>query len=114
MDNLQVHMTDATCYESYIRYPTDIKLLWEALSRLYPQMCSMYKNLGLRKPRCKYDKLYLRYFGYSKKRKRRHIETRVLKRSLLHLLNKLIGLTDTVIKRAKPCSRFHKRYSTIR
>ena len=114
MDNLQVHITDATCYESYIRYPTDIKLLWESVSWLYPQMCTMYNNLGLRKPRSKYDKLFFRYFGYSKKRKRRHVETRVLKRSLLHLLNKLIGLTDTVIKRAKPCSRFHKRYSTIR
>ena len=114
MEHLQVHMTDATCYESYIRYPTDVKLLWEAVSWLYPQMCSMYKSLGLRKPRCKYDKLLLRYFGYSKKRKRRHVETRVLKRSLLHLLNKLIVLTDSVIKGAKPCSRFHKRYSTIR
>jgi len=66
MEYLQVHMTDATCYESYIRYPTDIKLLWEAVSWLYPQMCTMYKNLGLRKPRSKYDKLFLRYFGYSK------------------------------------------------
>ena len=27
MDNQQIDMTDATCYESYIRYPTNIKLL---------------------------------------------------------------------------------------
>ena len=53
MDNLQVHMTDATCYESYIRYPTDIKLLWEAISWLYPHMCRIYKSLGLYKPQSK-------------------------------------------------------------
>lgn len=118
MDNLQVHMTDATCYESYIRYPTDMKLLWEAVSWLYPHMCRIYKTLGLRKPRSKYDKQARRYLGYSKKRKRRQREPRVLKRSLLHLLGKLIGLTDAVLKIKSPelclSSRFHKRYSILR
>jgi Transposase domain (DUF772). len=117
MENLQVHMTDATCYESYIRYPTDVKLLWEAVSWLYPQMCAIYKSLGLRKPRTKYDKQSRRYHVYSKKRNRRQTETCVLKRSLLHLLNKLIGLTNDVIKnqtgRIELSSRFYKRYSII-
>lgn len=31
LDNLSVLMTDATCYESHLRYPTSIKLLWEAV-----------------------------------------------------------------------------------
>ena len=118
MNNLQIHMTDATCYESYIRYPTDVKLLWESVSWLYPQMCAIYKSSGLRKPKTKYDKQSRRYLVYSKKRKRRQVETRVLKRSLLHLLNKLIGLTNTVVKthssQIKLSPRFHKRYSVIR
>ena len=118
MENLQVHMTDATCYESYIRYPTDVKLLWEAISWLHPHICAIYKSLGLNKPRSKYDKQSKRYLAYSKKRKRRQTETRVLKRSLLHLLNKLIGLTDTVLKqypgKIKLNPRFHKRYAVIR
>ena len=29
LDNLHVCMTDATCYESHMRFPTDMKLLWE-------------------------------------------------------------------------------------
>ena len=118
MENLQVHMTDATCYESYIRYPTDVKLLWEAISWLHPHMCAIYKSLGLNKPRSKYDKQAKKYLAYSKKRKRRQSETRVLKRSLLHLLNKLIGLTDAVLKQypgqIKLSPRFHKRYAVIR
>ena len=28
LDNLHVCMTDATCYESHMRFPTDMKLLW--------------------------------------------------------------------------------------
>ena len=118
MNNLQIHMTDATCYESYIRYPTDVKLLWEAVSWLYPGMCILYKSLGLRKPKTKYKKQSVRYLHYSKKRKRKQVETRILKRSLLHLLNKLIGLTDVVLKERtkgiKLSPRFHKRYSVIR
>lgn len=29
MENLDTMYTDATCYESEMRYPTDAKLLWE-------------------------------------------------------------------------------------
>ena len=111
-------MTDATCYESYLRFPTDMKLLWEAVSWLHPHMCSIYKSMKLKKPRSKFDKQSQRYPGYSKKRKRRQTETRVLKRSLLHLLNKLIGLTDNVIKgyskQIKLSPRFYKRYTVIK
>lgn len=28
-------MSDATCYESHLRYPTDIKLMWECCEWLY-------------------------------------------------------------------------------
>ena len=118
MDNTQILMSDATCYVSYIRYPTDIKLLWEAVEWLYHHMCCICKSLKLRKPRCKYDKQSKRYHSSGKKRKRGQTETRVLKRSLLHLLNKLIGLTDDVLmqyaKRLQLGSRFRKRYAVIR
>ena len=61
MDNQQIDMTDATCYESYIRYPSNIKLLWESVEWLYSKMCHAYKKLGQRKPRTKYDKQAFRY-----------------------------------------------------
>ena len=31
LENLHVCMTEATCYESHMRFPTDMKLLWECL-----------------------------------------------------------------------------------
>ncbi|MEM9830371.1 MAG: transposase [Bacteroidota bacterium] len=33
----QVMKVDATCYESYIRYPSDVKLLWECCQWVYAQ-----------------------------------------------------------------------------
>ena len=32
MKNLETFYTDATCYESDMRYPTDQKLLWECVA----------------------------------------------------------------------------------
>ena len=35
LENLHVCMTDATCYESHLRFPTDVKLLWEGIVWLH-------------------------------------------------------------------------------
>ena len=35
LENLHVCMTDATCYESHLRFPTDVKLLWEGIAWLH-------------------------------------------------------------------------------
>jgi len=39
--------TDATCYESEVRYPTDQKLLWESVHWNYHQMKMIYKWLKI-------------------------------------------------------------------
>ena len=39
MENLDTMYTDATCYESEMRYPTDPKLLWEGIEKGYETMC---------------------------------------------------------------------------
>ena len=39
MKNLDTLYIDATCYESAMRYPTDAKLLWECIEKVYPMMC---------------------------------------------------------------------------
>ncbi len=35
LENLHACMTDATCYESHLRFPTDVKLLWEGIVWLH-------------------------------------------------------------------------------
>lgn len=54
LENLHVCMTDATCYESHMRFPTDMKLLWESIEWLYRHICRHCMVLGIRRPRNKY------------------------------------------------------------
>ena len=71
LDNLHVCMTDATCYESHMRFPTDMKLLWESLEWLYRHICRHCRELGIRRPRNKYRNVAESYLSYCRKRKRR-------------------------------------------
>ena len=83
-------MTDATSYESYIRYPTDLKLLWESVEWLYHHLCRDHRILGIRRPRNKYNDVSRAYLIHSKKRKRKAARTKMLKRQLINLLVKLL------------------------
>ena len=80
--------TDATCYESEVRYPTDQKLLWECIEWSHKQMKKICKFLGIQLPRTKYVKWAKKFLGYSKMRRKTKSKRRSLTRSLLHLLNK--------------------------
>ena len=46
--------TDATCYESEMRYPTDPKLLCEGIEKSYETMCELSKRLRIHRPRTKF------------------------------------------------------------
>ena len=81
--------TDATCYESEVRYPTDQKLLWESVEWSHKQMKSHCKDFGIKVPRTKYLKWKKRNLGFSKMRRKTKSKRRSLTRSLLHLLNKI-------------------------
>ena len=96
LDNLHVCMTDATCYESHMRFPTDMKLLWESLEWLYRHICRHCRELGIRRPRNKYRNVAESYLSYCKKRKRRASRTRMLKRRMIKLLEKLLSRRDGI------------------
>ena len=118
LEHSSVMLTDATCYESFIRFPTDVKILWESVDWIYKQLKIIVKSLKIRMPRTKYDKQSRRYHSYCKKRKRKQSNTRVLKRSLLHLLNKLIVILEETMSlnasRLELPARFEKRLSVIK
>ncbi len=94
LENLHVYMTDATCYESHMRFPTDMKLLWESVEWLYRHICRHCRELGIRCPRNKYADVAEAYLSYSKKRKRKVSRTRMLKRRMIRLLEKLLTQMD--------------------
>lgn len=55
MKNLDTVYTDASCYESLMRFPTDVKLLWECVERAYTMMCGISSRLGEHRMRTKYN-----------------------------------------------------------
>lgn len=88
MENLDTMYTDATCYESEMRYPTDAKLLWEEVEKSYATMCELSSRLGLRRPRTKFLDVQKANLTYRKQRKHSRSQTRKITRRLIDLLSK--------------------------
>ena len=118
LENLHVCMTDATCYESHMRFPTDMKLLWESLEWLYRHICLHCRELGIRRPRNKYADVAESYLSYCRKRKRTASRTRMLKRRMIRLLEKLLMQRDGIHREHGTSLRYtqdyQKRLSIIR
>ena len=109
LGNLHVCMTDATCYESHI-FPTDMKLLWESLEWLYRCICRHCGELGIRRPRNKYRNVAESYLSYCKKRKRKASRTRMLKRRMIRLLEKLLIQRDEIHREYGASLRYTRDY----
>ena len=103
LENLHVYMTDATYYESHMRFPTDMKLLWESFEWFYRHIRKYCGKLGMRRPRNKYNDFAESYLSYCKKRKKKALRIRMLKRRIIRLLENLISQRD----------RIHSRYGTL-
>jgi len=124
MEQTQTNLSDATCIESYVRYPTDVKLLWESVEYLWNELRKLSRAIGLPLFRSKFKDLKKAYQSYSKQRRKTHKQTKKLKRRLLHLLNKLFGFTPGIIglwKKKEPLLKkypikrnFFERLSTIK
>jgi hypothetical protein len=91
-----IMLEDATCYETSMRYPTNVKLLWESTEWSFHQLKLICKYLKIRMPRNKYEEQWIKYNNYSHKRKKTHKDTAKRIRSLLYLLDKIVGLLREV------------------
>ena len=116
IENKNSITTDATCYESEVRYPTNQKLLWEAVHWSHQQLKIICKELKLKLPRSKYLKWKKRYISYSKMRRKTNKKRRPLTRSLLHLLKKINTILDNLEKQydLEMPSKYYKRRVTIK
>ncbi len=91
MKNLDTVYTDASCYESLMRFPTDVKLLWECVERAYKMMCGISSQLGEHRMRTKYNDIEKANLAYRKQRKHTHKQTMKMIMRLLALSGKLLG-----------------------
>lgn len=114
MKDTHVLLTDATCYESYIRYPTDVKLLWESIEWSYEQMKRLNKTIKGRMPRSKYAEIKDRCLGYQRSKKKTWKATQKLIGSLLYLLHKLNDQLDEMEVKTATKLLFAKQYNNRR
>lgn len=95
MEQTHVTMMDATVYESNIRYPTDVKLVWESIGKVYQVIQAKRKSLKLRPSRSNYHKHKKNYLGYQRNRKKSKRKEKKLRKQLLkYLLRLLEGLQE--------------------
>ena len=102
MENPDTMYTDATCYESEMRYPTDAKLLWEGTGRSYETMCGLSRRPGIRRPRTKFTDVQNADLAYRKQRRHGKGQTRRMTRRLPELLGK-------ILKEIREMGRTHER-----
>lgn len=108
--------TDATCYESELRYPTIQKLLWEATSWLYNQLRKTCRVLKTKMVRSKYLKWRRRYHSFSKMRRKTSKKRVPLTRALLKLLKKFIDF-ESELRKSHDITftvRYYRRVATIK
>ena len=91
LETVQIGMSDATCYESYIKYPTDVELLWDCIVWLKEKLSELCQQLRLRQPRNKFRIQEKRHLTYMRKRRKFKKAREKRCKQSLHLCNKLIG-----------------------
>jgi hypothetical protein len=112
LNQTNIMLEDATCYETSMRYPTNVKLLWECTQWSFDHLKLMCKYLKIRMPRNKYEEQWNKYNDYSHKRKKTHKQTAVRIRSLLYLLEKIIVLLREIENQHEHELDLSKRYYT--
>ena len=89
MKDTHVGMCDATVYESHMRYPTDVKLLWECCEYLQGQQQRVNKRLKEKHSSKHYDKKKRDYLHYARKRRKTYRQTKEMRKNLLKVVERL-------------------------
>jgi IS5 family transposase len=115
MEQTNIGSQDATCYESRIAHPTDIKLLWKCCHEVHMLLQRQRKLLRLRKSRNNYDKQKKQYLWYQKSKKKTKRQERKLRKKLLKYLLRLTELQNELQQNhgARLSIKEYKRMQTI-
>lgn len=106
-------LMDATCYESLVRYPTDVKIVWESCEFVHQRIKQVCRALKVRRPRYKFTEQKNKFLAYQKSRKKSIKMTRKRHRSLIYLLNKMLELLDGLCGEYQFAKKHVKKLSTI-
>lgn len=96
MEQTHVTLMDATCYESHLRYPTAVKLLWESIVKVYGVVQQKRNRLKLRCSRSNYTKHKKLFMLYQRSRKKTRRKEKKLRKQLLKYLLRLMQGLDSL------------------
>ena len=106
-ESLQQVSGDASCYESHLRYPTDVKLLWECAEWLYEkQLFRICSELRVNRPRNKFTEQSRKQLAYSKQKRKKPSVTKVRLRALLYLVTKGKHQLNELLKKPEAMEHF--------
>lgn len=120
MENKHVLLDDATCYESHIKYPTDIKLLFDCCEWLNKQIVLTSKHYALKHPRMdKYYAAVKRVKSFQKLKRKPNNKRKRLRKSLLYWLDRWQNYLQYLLNRGREYhqklnKKFYERLKTIR
>ena len=98
LEQTNISLEDATCYESRIAFPTPVKLVWQCCNKVYVSYQTLRKQGKQRATRCNYEKHKKAFLDYQKsKRKSRRWEKKLLKK-LLKFLLRLLELHNKLVE----------------
>jgi transposase, IS5 family len=92
LNQTNISSEDATCYESRIEYPTDIKLLWQGCNEIYVMYQRYRKQYKLRTSRTNYSKYKVLFLNYQRCKKKTKRKEKKLRKQLLKFLYRLLVL----------------------
>ncbi len=98
LEDTHCGLFDATAYESYIKFPTDEKLLWDCCLWVFESVFMLCKELEIKRPRSKYLEQGRKQTVFSKTKKKTYKLKKRRRASLLYLLNQGIGFLDDLLE----------------
>jgi hypothetical protein len=90
MKQTQTSSQDATCYESHIAHPTDVKLLWQACNETHQMIQAILTKHHKRKSRANHSLRQKEFLSYQKSKKKTRRAEKKLRGKLLKYLSRLI------------------------
>jgi transposase, IS5 family len=92
MGQTQTSSQDATCYESRIAFPTDVKLVWQSCSEVHEMLEAIRGKNNQRKSRANHGLRRSEFLSYQKSKKKTRKWEKKVRKKLLKYLRRLLEL----------------------
>jgi transposase, IS5 family len=94
-------LVDATCYESHIEYPTDVKLLYEAIVWVRARITHYSKQYNFHSCYKRYENVGKKYLSYARSKRKAKRKTKEMQGLLLNLLAQGISRLKYLLESVK-------------